>query len=57
MSYVWGDPNITHLVMVDGHPVEVTTNLDEFLLRYRKMCAVVRAGISPTGTSGPTPSA
>jgi hypothetical protein len=35
LSYVWGDPGVNHLIMVNGHPLEVTANLDEFLQRYR----------------------
>lgn len=42
ISYVWGDPNLTHIIMVDDHPVSVTTNLEEFLLRYRKMSVVAK---------------
>lgn len=31
LSYIWGDPNITKPISLDGHPFEVTTNLEAVL--------------------------
>jgi hypothetical protein len=36
LSYVWGDPKITHLICVDGADYAVTTNL-ETALRYIRL--------------------
>jgi hypothetical protein len=38
LSYVWGDPNITEPVLVDGHSLPVTKNLLAALGRIHKHC-------------------
>jgi hypothetical protein len=31
LSYTWGDTGITRTIIVNGHPMEVTENLEDFL--------------------------
>jgi hypothetical protein len=37
LSYVWGDPNVTSLVIIDGISFEATTNLCAALRRLRQL--------------------
>ncbi|PMD14887.1 heterokaryon incompatibility, partial [Hyaloscypha hepaticicola] len=39
LSYCWGDPSITHPIIVNDLPVQVTTNLEAALraLRHQKV--------------------
>ncbi|PVH73905.1 HET-domain-containing protein, partial [Cadophora sp. DSE1049] len=37
LSYVWGDPTSKHSIRVNGSPVEVTSNLADFLWYQRKL--------------------
>jgi hypothetical protein len=34
LSYTWGDTGITRTIIVNGHPMEVTENLEDFLRGY-----------------------
>lgn len=36
LSYTWGDPNPQDIITVDGHPFEVTLNLDSALRALRE---------------------
>lgn len=42
LSYVWGDPNAKKAIVVDGHAVQVTVNLENALRRLRPDQAPVR---------------
>jgi hypothetical protein len=35
LSYVWGDPNITEPIAINGHKLQVTTNLASALRHIR----------------------
>ena len=35
ISYTWGPPQAEYAIMVDGHPVQIRTNLHQALLRLR----------------------
>jgi len=41
ISYVWGFEVALKPLMLNGHEVRITSNLSDFLLRYRKMNKVV----------------
>ncbi|KAF2253506.1 hypothetical protein BU26DRAFT_418959, partial [Trematosphaeria pertusa] len=36
LSYVWGNPNDTRTMIVDGHEVQITTNLADALYQLRR---------------------
>ena len=36
LSYVWGDPNVTTEIVIDGYPTKVTSNLADFLQQFRR---------------------
>ena len=36
LSYTWGDPKITEPILVNGHVLNITTNLNAALLALRK---------------------
>jgi hypothetical protein len=38
LSYVWGDPKVTHNILVNGCQIQVTFNLASFLHQWRDSC-------------------
>jgi hypothetical protein len=41
LSYVWGDPDFTHCIMVNGHSFAVTANLYAALRHLRKVSSTI----------------
>lgn len=45
ISYCWGDPSITKPIIVDGHTIEVTTNLEAALRELKAQGLMVCYGL------------
>ena len=52
LSYVWGDPNNSHPVIVSGQDFHVTQNLYEALLHIYKLSSIFEEGLGQQCESG-----
>ena len=52
LSYVWGDPNNSHPVMVNGQNFNVTQNLNEALLHIYKLSSIFEQGLGQRSEGG-----
>ena len=51
LSYVWGDPNVTRIVILNGHVHHVTCNLHDALLNIKTLSSIFEKGLRKVSTS------